>query len=477
MRHVQNLSLAIALTGAAIAAAGCATGSGQSGANAQYVNARPVAECPDGQSGQFVGKQHNTAMANAASRDGAAYRGTTAAGPRAVPYSAPPSTITTTDPAAWSTTAMRGSSTPAMMQMTSAPTSTMARDDAFGADPMFQQRGFAIDNAADTTGQMNLYGEFTNQRTGRRPADGSTNMMQVSAISEGGCADPDIDRSGQLMVFSSTMHSPNANLYLQRVGGRTVTQLTSGPYDDVMPRFSPDGDRVAFASNREGTWNIFVMSVDGGQPTQITANAEAELHPSWSPDGATLAFCKLGMQSQRWEIWVLDVERPAAPKFLDYGLFPKWSPDVRQSRILFQRSRQRGSRYHSIWTVDFVDGDAIRPTEIISAANAAIINPAWSPDGERIAFVSVVDPQYNGGMVPEQSDIWIVNADGTGRTNLTDGQFANFQPVWAKDNRVFFVSNRNGVDNVWAVSTRRATNIGGTDRQDLAGVDSSGGMN
>ncbi len=99
----------------------------------------------------------------------------------------------------------------------------------------------------------------------------------------------------------------------------------------------------------------------------------------------------------------------------------------------------------------------MHPTEIVSAGNAAIINPAWSVDGTRIVFVTVVGPDdATETDILEQSDVWVVNVDGSGRTNLTNGRYANYQPVWSANGQVYFVSNRTGVDNVWAVSTKRA---------------------
>jgi len=85
-----------------------------------------------------------------------------------------------------------------------------------------------------------------------------------------------------------------------------------------------------------------------------------------------------------------------------------------------------------------------------------VINPSWSPDGSRIIFVTVVQPDEGDNESISQSDVWLVSIDGSGRTNLTNGRYANYQPVWGGDGRVFFVSDRTGVDNIWSVSTNRA---------------------
>lgn len=312
---------------------------------------------------------------------------------------------------------------------------------------------------------IGLYGELNDSISNAgSPLDGAGNLLQCTFATDGACLDPDIDITGTWMAFASTMHRRTADIYMKQVNGKTQTQLTTDPSDDVMPAFSSDSKTIAFASNRGGNWDIYTITADGGRTVQITNDSDHELHPTWSPDGRTIAYCKFGSQSQRWEIWTVDSTNPGVRNFLDYGLFPQWQPGPSSSsgnsKILFQRSKQRGSREYSIWTIDVVNGQAKFPTEIISAANAALINPAWSPDGQKIVFVSVVDPSESSTQTdgrPSQSDLWVVNLDGTERTMLTNGQFANFQPVWSANGTVYFVSDRAGTDNVWAATTRYAS--------------------
>ena len=313
--------------------------------------------------------------------------------------------------------------------------------------------------ARSFTSLIGLYGELiTESADAGGQFDGGGNIAQVSFATEGACFDPDIDSTGTLLVFASTMHRETSDIYTKSTTGQTITQLTRDPADDIQPAFSPDGRNVAFASNRAGNWDLYVTSIDGGKTVKISSDTDHELHPSWSPDGRMLAFCKFGSQSQRWEIWVVDWQQPSTRQFLGYGLFPEWCPDIAKSKIVFQRARQRGSRFHTIWTMDYLDGEAMYPTEITSAANAAVINPSWSPSGDRIVFVTVLEPDAKPNTKPSQSDVWIVRLDGSERTNLTNGQFANFQPVWGTNGKVYFVSDRSGVDNLWSVSTGRAIN-------------------
>lgn len=307
-----------------------------------------------------------------------------------------------------------------------------------------------------STAIIGLYGELvaTEPHAGVQ-LDGGVNLGQVTSVTDGACVDPCVDRTGQWLAFSSTMHRKTADIYIKPVSGKTTTQVTNDPADDVMPAFSPDSKSLAFASDRAGNWDIYVISVDGGPAIQITNDADHELHPTWSADGSMIAYCRFGSQSCRWEIWAVEVQRPGVRHFLEYGVFPEWCPDIASNKIVFQRAKQRGSFDYSIWTVDFVDGQAVAPTEVVSAANAALINPGWSPDGKRIVFVAVIDPDSIPGSRPKQSDLWLVNVDGSGRSNLTNGQFANFQPTWGGDGAVYFVSDRSGVDNIWSVAPTR----------------------
>lgn len=307
---------------------------------------------------------------------------------------------------------------------------------------------------ANTPG-LSVYGEVGG-RAGLTTGDydGAENLTQVSFAPEGADFDPCIARDGKWVVYASTQHRPTPDIYVKSTSGRTVTQLTQDPASDVQPSFSPDGKRIAFASDRRGSWDIFVMSVTGGQPMQLTDDNAQELHPSWSPDGRMIAFCRLGATSGRWELWVVDVGNPAVQRFLGYGLFPEWAPVG--NKILFQRSRERGDRMFSAWTIDFDNGEGVNPTEVASSPIAAVVNPAWSPDGRKIAFATIPAPLHELGQRPDVADLWIQNIDGSGRANLTGGRYVNLMPTWGADNRIYFISDRGGHDNVWSLTPDRA---------------------
>ena len=315
---------------------------------------------------------------------------------------------------------------------------------------------------------ITIYGDLPNTSALAQPPfaslDETQNLQQISFAPVGADFDPVASSDAKRLFFSSTRHRPTADIYVQNVGASAVTQLTSDPAHDVMPDVSSDDQRVAFASNRHGSWDIFVMSAEGGQAIQVTSDLAHELHPTFSPDGQKIAYCRLPESGERWEIWVTDLSRPAAHTFLTYGLYPEWHPT--DDRILFQRSRDRADRYFSLWTFDYINNEATAQTEVISSATAAVINPTWSPDGRFVACATVVQPDpEDPRAVPDSTqpfaDIWVISADGRARTNLTGGFRFNSMPAWAADGRIFFVSDRAGHAAIWSLHPAQAIEVAG----------------
>ena len=239
--------------------------------------------------------------------------------------------------------------------------------------------------------------------------------------------------------------------------GTAVVQLTSDTADDAYPAFSPDSRQIAFASTRAGNWQIFVMDIDGKNVTQITTGPMQAIHPSWSPDSSRIVYSTLGSKSQQWELWTIQLATNER-RMIGYGLFPSWSPRREGDRIAFQRPRQRGSRWFSIWTLDLVDGEARRVTEVAVSSNAALLWPSWSSDGKRIAFASIMEPGNPLARTGRsgRTDVWAVDADGSERQRLTDGTGINLMPFWGPDNRVYFISDRGGAECVWSARAQPA---------------------
>ena len=284
----------------------------------------------------------------------------------------------------------------------------------------------------------------------------SSSLSQHSFSEEGGDADPDVSPDGNWIVYSSLQHTPNPDIYVKRTAGATVTRLTSDPASEMQPAFSPLGDKVAYASNRSGSFDIWVVGVDGTNSVRMTSSSSNDIHPSWSPDGQQIAYCSSGSRSGQWELWIVDVQTPSIKKMIGYGLNPVWCPNPEIPKIAYQLARFRGDQWYSIWTVDYVEGDAKFPTEIVSSVDYACISPAWAEDGTYLSYSTVSQgPSEKGAQwaLPQSSGeaVFIIATDGRNNLRLTHEDASNFSPTWSADGRVFFCSDRKGINNIWSM--------------------------
>lgn len=311
--------------------------------------------------------------------------------------------------------------------------------------------------AAAAANRINMFGERGELGEMTFVGRSAIPLKQHSFAEIGADTDPDVDADGRRVVFASTRHSARPDLYMKSLDGVAVTQLTSDPASDVQPAFSPDGTRVAFASDRAGSWDIWILPLDGGPAAQVTRGPADEIHPSWSPNGDRLVYCSLSPTANQWELWMTDDASGGSRKFIGYGVFPEWSPTA--DVILYQRAREQGGRRFGVWTLTLTDGEPQFPSELAWGATEACILPTWSADGSTIAFVGAADPvgsaMDHAAPVLAYSDIWMMAADGRGKVRLTDGFSVNHAPVFGPDRRLFFTSNRSGHENIWSLMPSR----------------------
>jgi TolB protein len=309
--------------------------------------------------------------------------------------------------------------------------------------------------------EIDLFGRLGPSVPVRFVGAAASGLAQHTFGAGGDDCDPDVCRG--MLVFSSTRHSAHPNLYLRKAEGGAITQLTDERCSNIQPAFSPDGTRIAFASDRRGNWDIFVLPLEGRELVQVTDGDEHEVHPTWSPDGRFLAYSRLSAKTGRWEVCVAPADSAGSGLgtrlLVGEGLFPVWS---RQGRLAFQRAAP-GEGWFGIWTVA-IDGDRVsRPAEVAAGPDWGAIAPAWSPDGARLVFAAVnrsglPGPGRSAGGATGSSapvryadSLWMCRADGTELIRLTaDGELVA-GPTWGDDGRVYYVSNRSGGRHVWSV--------------------------
>ena len=221
------------------------------------------------------------------------------------------------------------------------------------------------------------------------------------------------------------------DIYVMDADGENRKRLTDHPRYDISPSWSPDGRRIAFASERGGPMGIHVMDTDGGNPQRLTHNPFDEREPSWSADGKRIVFSARRKEHFRghfgltYEIYVMDADGGNEQRLTENRVedkHPSWSPDGK--RIVFSRSGEQqlhpGALVTSeIYVMDADGGNEQRLTE----NRFDDIQPSWSPDGQRIVFASNRDNFWN-------ADIYVMDADGGNQQNLTKNDSLNIAPSW-----------------------------------------------
>jgi eukaryotic-like serine/threonine-protein kinase len=234
----------------------------------------------------------------------------------------------------------------------------------------------------------------------RGPQDGGTAAPAAASFNrltdqEGSESFPSLSPDGKLLLFVKSARG-NADIYLQRVGGGNPVNLTQdSAVDDTQPAFSPDGQRIAFRSERDGG-GIFVMGGTGESPRRVT---EFGYNPSWSPDGREIAFATEGvagpferkLDSQLWVVNVATGEKRLAGK--DDAVQPSWSPN--SQRIAYW-GLPSGSAQRILWTVPAAGGEPVQVTQ----GEHLDWNPVWSPDGRHLYFISDRSGSMNVWKVP-----------------------------------------------------------------------------
>ena len=226
---------------------------------------------------------------------------------------------------------------------------------------------------------------------------------------------PAIAPDGKTFAFVSA-HSGNRDVYVQRVDGRTPINVTAdSPDDDSEPAFSPDGEQIAFRSERGGG-GIFVMGVTGESPRRLT---EFGHNPAWSPDGTRLVIATEGIEllphsrARMSELWMVDTRNGARKPLIqpqkggpDFGhdsdaVQPSWSPNGK--RIAFWGVASLAGQRH-IWTIDPNAPEPKRTVVRVTSATALHWNPVWSPDGKYLYYGSDADGTLNLWRIPMDED-------------------------------------------------------------------------
>lgn len=227
--------------------------------------------------------------------------------------------------------------------------------------------------------------------------------------------DPQVSPCGKSIVFTLTTVDKEKNGYrtglwlVPACGSTPARQLTNTEpgeklVRDSSPRWSPDGSKVAFLSNRSGKDQIWILPMDGGEAYRLSAMEDAASEIAWSPDGKSIAFT---------------CHEPAKKE--------NSNKDVRMITRLRYKANGTGftdPRPRHVYSISL----ETRAVNQLTTGDWEDASPVCSPDGTKVAFVSCREPDRELRFYP---DVWVLDVASSKTTKLTKGLGPCAKPAWS----------------------------------------------
>ncbi len=227
---------------------------------------------------------------------------------------------------------------------------------------------------------------------------------------------PSMSPDGKWIAFAM-----RGDIWIVSSNGGEARKITDDTYEDAWPRFSPDGKKIAFYSNRSGNNDIYVVPVEGGEPERITKDKADDFFQSWSPDGQYIVFTSTRKGNK--DIFVIRLRDKKVFQITKHEKAdddPVFSPD---GKWIYFDSQRSGNG--EIYRIAVEDGKPVGEPERLTDGPGYKQIPTLSPDGKLVA--------YEVSSRQSSPKIFVMDADGNQHIQLASGR----TPNWSGDYIVF----------------------------------------
>ncbi len=235
------------------------------------------------------------------------------------------------------------------------------------------------------------------------------------------------------------MRRPDGRSASAALKNASFVQLTDQPGQELYPSLAPDGKSFVYASRASGNWDIYFQRVGGKNPVNLTQDSTVDdTQPAFSPDGERIAF-----RSERdgGGIFVMGASGENVKRITDFGYNPAWSPDGTEivCASVIADPETRLSTQSQLFSVNIATGEK----HPITPPTGNAVQPNWSPHGYRVGYWAQIQGRLN---------VWTIPAGGGEAVRVTNDASVDWNPVWSPDGAyLYFASDRGGSMNLWRV--------------------------
>jgi Tol biopolymer transport system component len=270
---------------------------------------------------------------------------------------------------------------------------------------------------------------------------------------------PQLTTGPSALTFSpdgkELVYSMAGSLWRQTIGSNEAKEITHASAYDYQPDWSHDGKHIIFARYQNDAVELWQLDLQTGQEIALTSHGDVNLEPRYSPDDGRVAFVSTA-DSGHFNLYLAEVAGDhlngmsrLIPEHTskiyryyyaatDHAINPSWTPDGQ--RLLFVSNREVAYGTGDIWSVAVnAPGDL---KKILSEETAWRAQPQIAPDGRRVLFSS-----YHGR---QRQQLWLTTMQGAAPLPLTFGEFDRTQARFSPDgNRIGYISNEGGNTSLW----------------------------